>query len=284
MRLFFVLFTTLLVGCANRIPEFESASTNAQEINLYLFKQGQDANKGINSYYADPALMNELAKNSTPVALQNTFSGDATASVGGAIGGAIVGALIEAEMKAVEEYRKEIGINANNEKLEKDFHDSFSKQPFKQWDKVNLNFADGSLQLYPNNNTNELNVSISWNHYVNPVSSLIGSWLQLIYEFDIIIVDPKDNSLDTLKYYVQFDNSEADSKLHSEELILANDREKYYQLSETAFKVAAEFIYHQLDNIKREEKTELPTPVIIDGLEINHGYLNAFTSVSYSRF
>lgn len=284
MRLFFVLFTTLLVGCANRIPEFESASTNAQVINLYLFEKGQDTNAGLNSYYADPALMNDLAKNSTPVALQNTFSGDFTASVGGAIGGAIVAALIEAEMEAVEEYRKEIGINANDKKLETYFHKSFSGQSFKQWDNVKLNFVDSELQLYPNNNPDELNVSVSWNHYVNPVSSLIGSWLQLVYEFDIIIVDPKDNSLDTLKYYVQFDNSEADSKLDSEHIILDNDRERYYQVSETAFKVAAEFIYYQLDNIKREEKTELTTPVFIDGLEVNHGYLNSFTSVSYSRF
>lgn len=284
MKIYLALFATLLVGCASKQPKFESAPANAQTINLYLFEKAQDTNAGLQNYYQNPELMNEIAKSNTPVALQNTFSGDMAASAGGAIGGAIVGALIEAEMKAIEAYRRTLGLHANNPKLEAYFKQGFSSQRPDNWKNVNTSFSDGALQLYPNSNANEMNVSVSWNHYINPIDNMFQSGLQIVYEFDVISVDPEDNSLDKLKYSVIFGYSKAGGLEESEKQLLANDKALYNKVSETAFKSAAKFIYHQLDNIKEEKHIELASPEQTDGFTMHHHYLNSAAAISTVEF
>ncbi|NOI30526.1 hypothetical protein [Vibrio coralliilyticus] len=284
MKVIIALFAMLLVGCASNQPTFESAPVNAQTINLYLFEKAQDTNAGIQNYYQDPQLMNTIAKNNTPVALQNTFSGDMAASAGGAIGGAIVGALIEAEMRAIEAYRDTLGLHADNPQLEAYFEQGFSSQRPSNWKNVNTSFSDGALQLYPNHNANEMNVSVSWNHYINPIDNLFQSGLQIVYEFDVISVDPEDNSLDTLKYYVDFGYTEAGGLEESEEQLLANDKALYNKVSEIAFKSAAKFIYHQLDNIKEETHIELASPEQTNGFTMHHHYITSAVATSTVRF
>lgn len=192
--------------------------------------------------------------------------------------------MIKAEMREVEEYREELGLGVNNVILKENLINSFDEEMVSSWDVVNINHVSGPIKLYANNKSPELNLTLSWNHYINPINSLVGEWLQLVYEFNVLMVNPNDNSIKRMKYNIVFDNSNVNSIPESEKVILGNMGEKYHEVSSAAFKLASIFICNELSNIKKNEKIELVNPTVVDEFEASHFYFNKELSSSQVRF